>query len=198
MIDLSGIIAVSGYSGLFKVVAQAKNGVIVENLSDKKRMPAYSNYKISALEEISMFTSSEDVALAQVFQNIYDKEKGKKCIDAKSSAPELVAYLAQVFPDFDRERVHNSDIKKLFTWYNILHETENLKVKEEEKKDTKSKKAKSTDAETTEVAEGTTTKKATKAKTTDTKPKTKAAAQPKAKATAAPARKTTTVRKTGA
>ncbi|MFN5830980.1 MAG: DUF5606 domain-containing protein, partial [Bacteroidota bacterium] len=75
--DISKIIAISGYPGLFKVVAQAHNGIIVESLIDKKRMQAFSTYKISALEDISIFTTGDDVPLKDVFKKILDKEKGQ-------------------------------------------------------------------------------------------------------------------------
>ena len=78
MIDLKGILAISGYAGLFKVIAQAKSGVIVESISDKKRMNAFSHFKMSSLEDISIFTTGDDMPLSEVFQKISDKEKGKK------------------------------------------------------------------------------------------------------------------------
>ena len=118
--DLSKIIAISGYPGLFKVVAQASNGIIVESLQDKKRMPAYSHYKISGLEDISIFTYGEDMPLKEVLRKIRDHEQGKPCIDPKSDGAALREYLEKILPDYDKERVHNSDIKKLFTWYNLL------------------------------------------------------------------------------
>ncbi|MFY8029725.1 MAG: DUF5606 domain-containing protein, partial [Bacteroidia bacterium] len=118
--DISKIIAISGYPGLFKVVAQAHNGIIVESLIDKKRMQAFSTYKISALEDISIFTTGDDVPLKDVFKKILDKEKGQTSTDAKANNDDLKAYMAGVLPDYDKERVHVSDIKKLITWYNLL------------------------------------------------------------------------------
>jgi hypothetical protein len=100
------------------VVAQAHNGIIVESLIDKKRMQAFSTYKISALEDISIFTTSDDVPLKDVFKKILDKEKGQPTPDAKANNDDLKAYMAGVLPDYDKERVHVSDIKKLITWYN--------------------------------------------------------------------------------
>ncbi len=131
--DLSGIITIAGYSGLFKVVAQSKNGVIVESLIDKKRMPAYSHYRISALEEISIFGISEDIALKDVMQKIMDKEKGEAAIDSKSDIKELKSYFAGVLPEYDKDRVHDSDIKKVISWYNLLQKNDLLKTIEEDK-----------------------------------------------------------------
>ena len=199
MIDLKGFIAISGYPGLFKVVAQSKNGIIVESLVDKKRMNAFSHFKMSTLEDISLFTTGEDMPLAEVFQKIYDAEKGGKAIDGKASGAELTAYVNKVLPEFDKERVHNSDLKKLANWYNLLHENDLLKqvVEEKEEKKASKKKAEASDEAGAEekpkkAAKKTTAEKATAA----AKPKKDTAT--KAKSTSAPVRKTNTVRKTGA
>ena len=82
--DLSGIISISGMPGLYKVVGQMKNGVIAESLTDKKRIPVHSHQQISALEEISMFTTGENKPVSEILKTIYDKEKGGKCIDSKA------------------------------------------------------------------------------------------------------------------
>ena len=117
MIDLAGFIAISGYPGLFKVVAQTKNGVIVEGVADKKRLVAHSHFKISALEDISIYTTQEDTLLSNVFKSIFDKENGGQAISSKETSAEQGKYLESVLPNYDKERVHNSDIKKLFSWY---------------------------------------------------------------------------------
>ena len=127
---VKGIIAISGKSGLFKVVAQGKNNVIVEALADKKRFPAYATDRISALEDISIFTDSEDKSLIEIFEAIYIKEAGKNCISHKEDGTKLAAYLEEVLPDYDRERVYPSDIKKIFLWYNLLVEAGELKMDE--------------------------------------------------------------------
>ena len=118
--DIKGLLAISGYSGLFKHISQTKNGIIVESLTDKKRMPAYASSKISALEDIAIFTTGEDIPLAKVFENIYIKENGKEAINHKVSGEELKAYFLEVLPEFDEERVYVSDIRKVINWYNIL------------------------------------------------------------------------------
>lgn len=120
--DLKEILAVSGKSGLFKIIAHNKSGVIVESLLDHKRMPVYATDKISNLEEISVFTVDKDILLKEVFKLIYDKENGGKTIDPKSEDKMLRAYFEQVLPDFDKEKVYTSDIKKMLIWYNQLHD----------------------------------------------------------------------------
>ena len=112
--ELKEILAISGQPGLYKYVAQSTNGVIVESLLDGKRMNASASSKVSALTEISIFTEGDDLPLADVFTNIYNHTGGKE-------APEkLKAAFAEVLPDYDRDRVHVSDMKKVFMWYNIL------------------------------------------------------------------------------
>lgn len=130
MIDLHGIISIAGMPGLYKVVAQSKNGVIVESLADKKRFPAFASHKISALDDISMFTTGEDKPLREIMKSIYDKENGGACTDSKDEK-EIAAYFESVLPDYDKERVYVSNMKKLFSWYNQLHATGNLKLQEE-------------------------------------------------------------------
>ncbi|HWY34223.1 MAG TPA: DUF5606 domain-containing protein [Nitrosopumilaceae archaeon] len=140
MIDLSGIISITGMPGLYKVVAQSKNGVIVESLVDKKRFPAYTTSKISALEDISMFTESDDKLISEILDAVFDKEQGAKCIDNKADEKEIIAYFSAILPDYDKERVYVSNMRKLFSWYNMLQETGNLKKKEENAEKTEEKK----------------------------------------------------------
>lgn len=181
--DLTKIIAIAGYPGLFRIIAQASNGIIVESLIDKKRMTAYSHYKISGLEDISIFTYGEDVPLKEVLGKIKEKEKGAKCIDPKSDPTVLRDYLAGILPDFDKERVHNSDIKKLLSWYNLLLDN-NLLVETE-----------ATDSEGEKKAEEVKAEKPKKTAKAGAKPKSDTAS---VKTTAARApRKANTPRKTG-
>lgn len=131
--NISKIISISGQPGLYKVVAQGRNGVIVESLADKKRMPAFASHKISALNDISIYTTGDDLPLKDVLQKIFDKEKGGACIDAKASDDELKKYMEAVLPEYDKERVRISDIRKLFSWYNLLQKAGGiLDAKEEE------------------------------------------------------------------
>jgi hypothetical protein len=118
--DLSKIISVPGKGGLFRLVSQIRNGILVESLNDSTRMPVYSSQPVSSLEEISLFTIAEDLPLKKVFQSIYSKLDGKEAISHKSSNEELKAFMESVIPDYDKERVYVSDIRKLVNWYNIL------------------------------------------------------------------------------
>jgi hypothetical protein len=140
--DLSGILSIAGYPGLFKMVSQMKTGLVVESLLDGKRMPAYSTQKILALEDISIYTEDDDVPLADVFGLLAEKSGGKASLNhKKSSVKELSDHLESVLPNYDKDRVYNSDLKKLFQWFNLLIE-KGLLNKEEEEEKTK-KKAKS-------------------------------------------------------
>jgi hypothetical protein len=127
---LTGIIAISGRPGLFKVIAQGKNNVIVESLVDNKRFPAYSTDRISALEDISIYTDSEEKPLKEIFVSIHTKENGGEAISHKEDDAKLVSYLTEILPNYDKERVYISDIKKLFQWYNLLHKSGNLILSE--------------------------------------------------------------------
>ena len=119
---LKTILSISGKPGLYKLVSQAKNMLIVESLQTGKRQPAYAHEKIISLGDIAIFTDEDDVPLGEVLESIKKKENGGKVsLDIKKADSEtLRAYLADVLPNFDRERVHTSDIKKLLQWYNIL------------------------------------------------------------------------------
>ncbi|MBQ1651222.1 MAG: DUF5606 domain-containing protein [Paludibacteraceae bacterium] len=138
---LSKILSISGKSGLFKMISGNKNMIIVESLIDKKRFPAYANDRVIALKDISMFTDDEDIPLYKVFESVSKVSDGKAVtIDVKTATgEELKKWFGTVLPTFDRERVHNSDIKKVIQWYNILigagiTEFAPVEEKEEEKK----------------------------------------------------------------
>ena len=120
--EFKDILAISGMPGLYKYVAQSTRGIIVESLEDGRRMNASATSRVSALSEISMFTEGEDIALADVFTNIWNYTGGKQAISHKESADKIQAEFAKVLPEYDRERVHVSDMKKCFAWYNILVE----------------------------------------------------------------------------
>jgi len=130
---LSGILAISGHPGLFRMVGQMKNGLLVESLIDGKRMPAYATHRILALEDISIYTEDGDVPLGKVLTLLAAKHHRKPTMDPKNAKTEdLQAALAEVLPEFDRERVYASDLRKLFQWYNLLAEKELLFDEEEE------------------------------------------------------------------
>ncbi|MDE7005963.1 DUF5606 domain-containing protein [uncultured Alistipes sp.] len=118
--ELKEILAISGQPGLYKYVAQSTRGVIVESLVDGRRINASASSKVSALTEISMYTEGDDIPLADVFTRIYAHTGGKEAISHKESPEKLRAAFAEAIPEFDRERVHASDIKKCFAWFNTL------------------------------------------------------------------------------
>jgi hypothetical protein len=128
--NLSGIIAISGKGGLYTVAGQSKNNVIVESVIDGKKSPAFSSNRISALEDISIYTYEGDELLADIFKAIFDQEKGGEAPSHKDSVDDLKKYLRGIIPEYDEERVFTSDIKKLFQWYNLLHGAKKLELKE--------------------------------------------------------------------
>jgi hypothetical protein len=130
--NLKGIIAIAGRPGLFKVVAQGKNNVIVESMIDKKRFPAYASEKISTLEDISIFTKDEDVKLTDVLSSLYDKNKGETGISHKEDIKALEKEFKNHLPNYDSDRVYQSDIRKVFQWYNLLLKANLLKPEETE------------------------------------------------------------------
>ena len=123
--DLSKILSISGKPGLFLMVGEAKNNLVVESLLDGKKTPSFAHDRVSTLKEISVYTDSEDVALEQVFKNIFDHYEGKKVENFKKlSGDALKKSFSEILPDYDRDAVYVSDIKKIFTWYNLLLEKE--------------------------------------------------------------------------
>ena len=134
--DLSKILSLAGRNGLFKVVSQAKNAVIVESLIDGKRFPAFGHEKISSLEEISVFTTGDDMPLKEVFKAFHTKLEGKEAIDGKSDNPALKKFFLEMVPDFDQDRVYVSDIKKMVNWYNMLLKHDLLDFSEKESEET--------------------------------------------------------------
>lgn len=129
---LKGILSITGQSGLYKLVAESKNNIIVESLDTQKRMPVYSTVKVSALEDIAIYTETGDLPLKEVFKAIFEKESGGSTISPKSSGNELKTYFEQIVPEYDKDRVYTSDIKKVLTWYNALQEKEMLDFSEPE------------------------------------------------------------------
>jgi hypothetical protein len=118
---LKEILSITGKPGLFKLVSQGKNMLIVESLLDGKRIPAYAKDKVVSLGDIAIFTETEEVPLGKVFENIKAKESAAVCsIDAKADNDTLRKYMAEVLPEYDRDRVYPSDIRKLINWYNVL------------------------------------------------------------------------------
>lgn len=120
---LKTILSISGKPGLFKLISQGRNMLIVETIdAAKKRLPTRGNDKVTSLGDISMYTTEDDVPLSKVLTAVKEKENGAPVsLDIKKATPqELQNYFAEVLPNFDRDRVYNNDIKKLLSWYNIL------------------------------------------------------------------------------
>ncbi len=118
--ELKEILAVSGYPGLYKYLAQSTRGVIVESLADGKRMNVPTNARVSSMTDISVFTESEDRPLADVFSAFYEKTGGQPTVGHKEDTRKIEAAFAEVVPDYDPDKVHQSDMKKIVQWYNIL------------------------------------------------------------------------------
>ncbi|MEI6060922.1 MAG: DUF5606 domain-containing protein [Bacteroidota bacterium] len=118
--DLKEILSVSGKPGLFKTIAQTKTGVIIESLTDGKRIQAFASDKISSLGEISIFTKEEDLPLREVFRLIQEKNADQPAPDAKSDDNSIKAFFESIVPDYDHERVYVSHMRKVTSWYNML------------------------------------------------------------------------------
>lgn len=176
---LKTILSISGKPGLFKLVSQGKNMLIVESLVDKRRMPAYARDKVISLGDIAIYTTEEEVPLHEVLTMVKNKENGEKVAsNITSSKPdELRNYFAEILPNFDRERVYPSDIKKLFSWYNLLVENGITEfAPEEEKAEEKAEEPKAEEAKPKEVKEK---KEKKEKKETEEAPKKKARATKK-------------------
>jgi hypothetical protein len=149
---LKDILAISGEPGLFKFIAQGKNSIIIEHLETKKRSSAYGSAKVSSLEDIAIFTEKEDVPLGKVFDIIFEKGGGGTALDSKADGNKLKKWFEEILPDYSRDKVYVSDIKKVALWYNILHKLDML-VKEEPEAETKEESEPKADSEVTPVAE---------------------------------------------
>lgn len=139
---LKQILSITGKPGLFKIITHGSRMLLVEDIVSGKRMPAHSRDKIVSLGDIAMYTESGDTPLGEILDKVYSAEGGKP-IDVKLLEQQkgLHDKFGSIIEDYDRDRVYDSDIKKLFTWYNILVNagftrfTEEEADKEEEKKD---------------------------------------------------------------
>ncbi len=118
---LKTILSISGKPGLYKLISQGKNMLIVESLSAKKRMPAYAHDKVVSLGDIAVYTTDEEVPLGEVFATIYSKEEGKALDASNCKTPEqLHNFFLEILPNYDTDRVYLTDIKKIISWYNLL------------------------------------------------------------------------------
>ena len=134
------ILSISGHSGLFRLVAEPKNNIIVESLDTGKRIPVHSTSKISLLDDIVIYTKTGDTHLKKVLKAIFDKENGGASIDPKSPGDKLKEYFGSILPDYDKDRVYTSDMKKILLWYNILQEKNMLDFSEENSEENQSEK----------------------------------------------------------
>lgn len=128
------ILTISGKPGLYNLLSSARNMVIVEVVdATKKRIPVHNTDKVVMLDDIAIYTDTEEVPLREVFAKIYEKENAVLPLDLKMATPEeLVEYFEGIMPDYDRERVYLTHIKKMFSWYNILVANGIVDFKEEE------------------------------------------------------------------
>ncbi|WP_298778283.1 DUF5606 domain-containing protein [uncultured Polaribacter sp.] len=118
--EFNKIISVSGKPGLYQVMSQSKNAIIVEALADQKRLAINSTQNVSLLENIAIYTYEEDIPLLTIFKTMFEKTEGKEAISHKESGKKLTAFFAEVLPNYDDERVYTSNIKKVIQWFNIL------------------------------------------------------------------------------
>lgn len=118
---LKHIFVITGKSGLFKLVSENPKMIVVESIVDGTKTPIYAHDKASSLGEICILTTSEDVTLKNVFKKIREKVNGGETISHKSDQNTMKAYFEEIVPDYDRNRVYASDMKKVFNWYNLLH-----------------------------------------------------------------------------
>jgi hypothetical protein len=124
--ELEKILSVSGKPGIFKLITGGRSTIIVESLIDGKRVPVHPTQKVSALSDITMFTYEADVPLRVIFLKAKDAFAGGQAPDPKSESKVLRDAMKKILPDYDAERVYDSDIKKLLTWYNILQSKDML------------------------------------------------------------------------
>ncbi len=154
---LEKILSISGKPGLYELTAQTRGGFVAKSITEGNKISVNVRHNVSLLSEIAVYTYTEEVPLGTVFQKMYEKEVGKPAIDHKASKKELESYFAEVLPDYDVDRVYQSDIKKIIQWYNLLvtngftdfskedkeEKTEDAAASEEKKEDTPKKPKKS-------------------------------------------------------
>jgi len=135
--NLKDILAISGMSGLYRFVSQGRNGVIIESLIDKKRMNASASARVSALEDIAIYTDDKELQLKEVLRRIYQKENAGVTIDPKSSDDKLKKYFEEIVPNYEKDKVYVSDMKKVLTWYNLLLSQNMIDMEEDPKEEVK-------------------------------------------------------------
>lgn len=137
IMNLEGIINVSGKPGLYKVISRSNNTVIIESLVDKKRSAIYSHNQANLLNEIGIYTYNDTTSLSDIFTVIANKTDCGLAINHKASKEELTSYFREILPEYDEERVYFSDIKKVIQWYNLMSDTGLITIEKKEKKEKK-------------------------------------------------------------
>ncbi|MCX8080667.1 MAG: DUF5606 domain-containing protein [Bacteroidia bacterium] len=183
-IKLDKIIAISGEPGLYKIISSSKAHVIVENLVTKQRTSISALTRISNLADISMYVQDGEKPLAEIYYTLFEKTNNGPAISHKADDKEIIKEFESILPDYDKERVYVSNMRKFFNWYNILQQTGNLQVAEDEKTSEAVDKKQEIKSD-----EPKTVKKSTS--------KTKNTEAVKTKSGGGAPKKTTTVRKTG-
>ena len=130
--DLSKIMTIAGKSGLFKVMSETRNGLLVESLTDGRKTHVFATDRSSLLEDISIFTTEGEKPLKEVLWSLYELEEGKASVDPREDPEGARARFEEAVPEYDKERVYFSDIKKVFAWYGILLEKDMISKPEEE------------------------------------------------------------------
>ena len=122
---LAGILAISGKPGLFKSISQGGTKLIVESIVDGKKSAANSASQVISLADVSIYGEDEEMPLNDILAKMYKIENKEKCsVSPKASSSDLNEYFSDIFPDYDKDRVYPSDIKKIIRWYNLLIEKE--------------------------------------------------------------------------
>lgn len=117
---LEKVLSISGKPGLYELTAQTRGGFVAKSITEGNKISVNVRHNVSLLSEIAIYTYTEEVPLGNIFTKMFEKEEGKPAIDPKSSKKELEAYFSEVLPDYDVDRVYQSDIKKIIQWYNLL------------------------------------------------------------------------------
>ncbi len=120
--DLNKIITIAGKSGLYKIIADTRNGFVVESLTDGRKIPVFATERSSVLEDINIYTVEGEMPLKDVLWNIFEKEGGQEVSFTKKDQAAALSKFEEILPEYDKERVYFSDIKKVFSWYNLLLE----------------------------------------------------------------------------
>lgn len=188
--EFEKLIAISGKGSLYKIVSRTNFGLIAEGIEDGKRIPVHASNQVSKLDDISMYAESSEVPLREVFLKIFEKYEGKAADVDGNDNNALKAWMETILPDYDKERVYTSDIKKLAKWYNQLAAKGDLKL--EDLKPAEEVKAEGEEKEKDKEKE----KKEKPEKKKDTS-KTSANKNTKTTVKNAPAKKVQTVRKAG-